>query len=255
MTDRPILFSGEMVRALLDGRKSQTRRVLKNRGALPDNRGPHACANDPECWGWENGETGEHIGIVPCTDGSYADLWQGGYAVGDRLYVRESYFQRGNWMPVEGKRTRTGRQKWAFYPTDDQIRFDEPAEFRGGRHHADPDTVTWHKRLARFMPRVKSRLTLLVKDVRVERVQDISTADIRAEGAITEDWEVWREDVQNIAPRGSYIETERDVWRDLWNAINSDRGFGWDKNPWVSAITFEVIKQNIDQIRNCEETP
>lgn len=81
------------------------------------------------------------------------------------------------------------------------------------------------------MPREFSRMTLIVTDVRIERLHDISEADSIAEGLA-------RVDLDGMDPRGWY--------RDLWDSING--AGGWQSNPWVTAYTFRVIKQNIDQI-------
>lgn len=227
MTDRPILFSGPMVRALLDGRKTQTRRGVKDVpmfSAEYDRQWrPHAIPPGgamPDHWTWwegpSHGPTLYHRAKIA-------------FAPGDRLWVRETYYQRGHWAPVPGKCTKQGRQKWAFIPADDVVRFDAPAEFRLGRHTADPATVAWHKRLGRFMPRAASRLTLTVTNVRVERLQDISGSDAVAEG------------VRSRLPDNGIAQAE---YRDLWDSINGKGA--WDANPWVAAISFDVRQGNID---------
>lgn len=213
-----------MVRALLDGRKTQTRRALPN----------------PEYYGCPTGDC-PHNRQEECNramvENTAADLR---YAVGDRLYVREEYYQRGHWAPVEGAQTKGGRQKWAFVPADPAISFEAPDNFRKGRHNADPATVAWHKRLGRFMPRKASRLTLIVTDVRVERLQDCSEADAMAEGIEQygrffglpdTDW-----DAAELSAAGAYHR--------LWNSINGPGA--WEANPWVVVISFDVQRGNID---------
>lgn len=257
MADRPILFSAPMIRALLDGRKTQTRRVLKPQ--------PTAYPDGPS-FSW-----GKFVGLWPDDWFGYGGEIDGAlpYQPGDRLWVRETYFQRGHWEPVKGKLTGQGRQKWAFIPVDDVVAFDPPSDFRKGRHHRDPSTVAWHKRLGRFMPRWASRLTLIVTDVRVECLRNISAQDAIAEGVVWQapteaDFE-WAKDHEE--EYGHPVEMEGvwtvpgakgackgDVWgctpeqsyRFLWNAIN---GAGaWYKNPWVVAVSFDVIRNNIDMI-------
>jgi len=224
MTDRPIPFTAPMVRALLAGRKTQTRRLLPNPAyyGCPTGDCPHA--RQEEC-------------NEAMRDNTAPDLR---FAVGDRLYVREEYYQSGSWRAVLGEKTKGGKQKWAFVPADDFIRFDAPVHFRKGRHSADPATVAWHKRLGRFMPRVASRMTLLVTDVRVEQLNDCSEADAIAEG---------------IEQHGRFFGLPDADWDDaelsavaayhrLWNSIN---GAGaWEANPWVVAVTFTVEQRNID---------
>jgi hypothetical protein len=194
--------------------------------------------NDPHSWGWPFFEDGCDAPIS-----KWPELRP--YAKDDRLWVRESYFQRGHWQPVEGVKTKGGRQKWAFVPADGQISFDAPAEYRKGRHTADPETVAWHKRLGRFMPRCASRLTLTVTDVRVERLQNISEADARAEGLQYQmDWlPQWR-GADQLPWRSEF---PRDAFRDLWDSINGNRkGASWTDNPWVVAISFAAAQRNID---------
>lgn len=236
MADRPIPFSAPMVRALIDGRKTQTRRIL--------NGVPEWCGTDRKP-GYSCLTPAGHIefrGHYPGdaeVDAGYGSKFvKLPYLKGDRLYVREEYYQRGHWEPVEGAVTKKGRQKWAFTPADDVILFDPPAEHRKGRRQADPGTVAWHKRLGRFMPRIASRMTLTVTGVRVERLQDCSEADAKAEGC----------DRAPIIMRNDYLsppETYQAGYRALWDSIN---GAGaWEENPWVVAVTFTVEQRNIDR--------
>lgn len=220
MTDIPILFSGPMVEALLHGRKTKTRRVLKPRG-------PNVLAGLYKNIGRE---------FVPIPR----------FILGDRLWVRETYFQRGHWEPVDGKRTEGGRQKWAFVPADAIVSFEEPGEFRKGRHHHDPATIAWHKRIGRFMPRRASRITLTVTDVRVERLQDISSDDCIGEG-VTIDPAILISGLNGHCPlqqRRHYHETHVEAFRTLWTSINGPGS--WEANPWVVVIGFSVSEKNID---------
>lgn len=243
-----------MVRAILDGRKTQTRRVLReSRHASPENDGSCSrCGLDVT-----NGTTCPP-GFAQCIYGE----------PGDRLWVREEHYVRGHWESAPGARTKTGRMKWRFVAADDVVRFDAPAEYRKGRHHKDPGTVAWHKRLARFMPRVLSRTMLEVVSVRVERLHDITEADARAEGietvSLREEWHAVRvradgtremadfdhqpsaavarelqlEDVRHVPARELF--TPRKAFERLWGSINGDGS--WDANPWVWAITFRRVE-------------
>lgn len=228
MADRSILFSAPMVRALLDGRKTQTRRLL-----------PH-----PEYYGCPTGDC-PHDRQEQCNqamvENTAADLR---FKVGDRLYVREEYYQRGHWEPVRNRETKGGRQKWAFIPADDVILFAAPDVFRKGRHHQDPATVEWHKRLGRFMPRKASRLTLIVTDVRVELLQDCSEADALAEGVV--EYEPTMEDPAEFSAfdGADVFNNAVSAYHDLWNRINGPGS--WEVNPWVVAITFSMREGNID---------
>ncbi|MHC2353355.1 hypothetical protein ACVMB3_002813 [Sinorhizobium meliloti] len=200
MTDRPILFSGPMIRALLAGRKTQTRRLFKlPKWAVPgtleiDDDGPYACADISGC-----------LAKVPTR-----------INIGDRLWVRETWqgLSFGDYQP-----TKSSLCEVRYAATDPCGDLD--AEARG---------YPWRPSI--FMPRWASRLTVIVTDVRVERLQDISIADALAEG--------WPGAVEaNKMPATKW-------YRHLWDEIN---GAGaWEANPWVAAYTFTVIKQNIDQI-------
>ena len=185
MTDRPILFSAPMVCALLAGRKTQTRSVLRKQD-------------------WP-------AAIVALYPSQKADV---PYATGDRLWVREA-------LKLDESDHLIFAADGANVPTGDI-----PVGFSVNRRSAP----------GMFMPRWASRLTLVVTDVRVQRVQDIAKADVVAEGITGRD--------------GSPLDDVHAGWHEpfahLWDSINAKRGYGWDANPWVVAITFTVHKTNID---------
>jgi hypothetical protein len=198
MTDRPIPFSDPMVSALLAGRKTQTRRAG---GLVVGISSEQAESLDLD--GWSVGE---------CAGG----MWAARVSPGDRLWVREAYWQRGHWVETPGL-TKQGRIKWAFVPADDDVRFDRP----------DGEV-----RLGRFMPRKYSRITLDVTELRVERLQSISRGDAMEEGC----------PFPNMAKGPNPV----DWYADLWNVINGEGA--WEKNPFVTAITFRVHLCNIDRM-------
>ncbi len=207
MTDRPIIFSAPMVRALIGGRKTQTRRLLK------EQRHVAAPALVGGRWQWL-GTSGAVLGDVRLP-----------YASGDRLWVRETwrphYLGDGVWdvdvsYPADGSRRRIfdgefGEKDWNWPKA------------------ADRGNVT-----PLHMPRWASRLTLTVTDVRVQLVQDISEADAVAEGAL----QPW------IAEPESDTRTARSEFEAVWNSIHGPGA--WDANPWVVALTFTVKQGNID---------
>lgn len=216
MTDRPILFSGPMVRALLEGRKTQTRRVLK----VKETNKPRTLQD----WSIE----GVRIGPLP-------------YAVGDRLWVREAHYL-----------TDDGDYEQAVCAVDGSEVADHLAVV--ARLEASHPTIDWsrHKRLRPgiHMPRWASRLTLTVTDVRVQRVQEISPEDAAAEGVNRRSLKVrqmWLFGANAQEREAIYLRACPWEFEDLWNAINSPRGYGWDANPWVVAITFTVERRNIDE--------
>jgi hypothetical protein len=233
MTDRPILFSREMVRALLAGRKTQTRRVIEPYiVAFGDSPLP----NDVVSFTVVDA-SGRRVGSPP---------FRPRVVVGDRFYVCETHFRYGHWEPKGTAKTKLGKQKWQFVEDSDEVIFDAPEVFRRGMHNADPYTPAWHKRTARFMFKKHSRLTLEVKNVKVERLHDISADDARAEG------------LQKLPATGRYVVEKGDqyfgnashnpleVFQMLWDRINGEGA--WDANPWVIAYTFVTIHANIDRV-------
>lgn len=238
--ERPILFSGPMVRALNDGTKTQTRRVVK----LPSWAIDQGVELADVCRitttaGDFYAHDGEDSWVIPCPYG----------VPGDQLWVRETFYQLGHWEPVEGKLTKGGKQKWKFVADAPDYAFDPPSEFRKGRHHKDPATVAWHKRLGRFMPRAASRITLDVVAVRVERLHDISEEDAKAEGI------VWQEPTAKDRAEGAtegvwivpgvfqplgqpmWATTAALAYRFLWEAIHGKESCA--ANPWVWVVEFK----------------
>ena len=211
MSDRPIIFSAPMVNALLDGRKSMTRRVLKSQPPEWVTRMCHEGRN-----GW-----------IGSGDG-HGTLMHVPYAVGDRLWCREGFSY--GWPVEENHQLPECNQAHAI-----TYRADGNRPFGGGR---------WHSPI--HMPRWASRLTLVVSDVRVQRVQDISEADAQAEGLVDvyEGWATDR-DGRHWGPEA------RASYRVLWNDLHGEDA--WDANPWVAALTFTVHRQNIDQMEMTNE--
>lgn len=220
MTDRPILFSGPMVRALLEGRKTQTRRVLKPEPY--EYRGEwwvtDRVSGDCKLDDWVN----DRSGIGPR------------FAIGDRLWVREAHAM----MPRLAYRMSigTGTIDQIEHPSDGY----SAALFREGFDRTG--RPRWRPSI--HMPRWASRLTLTVTDVRVQRLQEISEADAMAEG-VEQDTDGWRD---YLMPSTQCCVTARDSFRTLWDSLNAKRGYSWDANPWVAAYSFTVHCRNIDQM-------
>lgn len=208
MTDRPIIFSGPMVRAIFEGRKTQTRRVLKPQ---PDYRGGYGDRHDAGEWGWED-ECGYHVSVL--------DIAPNGYRAGDRLWVREHC---ATW---------NGAYRDVVYRADNT-----EAEWDALRH--DARAGAWNIKPSIFMPRWASRMTLIIEDVRVQRLRDITCADAIAEGILPAA-NSQTIDCETPDPRASF--------RSLWDSLNAKRGYGWDRNPWVVALTFRALKENIDRL-------
>ena len=228
MTDRPIIFSAPMVRALLDGRKTQTRRILK-----------------PQPIQWETPEELAPVGLlhvqgepVPrVTIGRVVTVQPVRFAAGDRLWVRE------NW-------TACGTGVWTIADARTWIASDQKLYFAADE--GNPTYLKWWPSI--HMPREFSRLTLAVTEVRVERLQDISEADVLAEGIDPLDsqfvssfdrWEKAESGGGRIVV-ASEVRTRRPAFERLWNSINGPDA--WDANPWVAAISFTVHRANIDAL-------
>lgn len=217
--ERPILFSGPMVRAILEGRKTQTRRVIKPQ---PESRPGIACAR--LLFKCRDGKTplvdtaAEEAGFM-CPYGQS----------GDRLWVRETWAVGARPDPFEG--CRDGIEYRA-----DEIGLDDLDELPLYSPEP-PDGFEWDSvpsgwRPSIFMPRWASRIDLEITDVRVERLQEISPGDAFDEG--------FKGDVDG----GAFIGSEERIprFRDGWDKLNAKRGFGWDTNPWVWVLTFKRIQ-------------
>lgn len=227
MKERPILFSSHMVRAILDGTKSQTRRTLKDQPG----EFVHVDFNDARGW---------HLWWDCCESCGNPDVWQE-YAdlkcpygnQGDRLWVRETFSvntagdeacYRATLPPLENAMI----EKW------------KPSI---------------------FMPRWASRITLEITEIRAERLQDISEEDAKAEGVSDKGYHkmnyddrkkydtIMKYDWGRGAQKGHYTVG----YRIIWEAIN---GYGsWDKNPWVWVIEFKRIAALEDKVKELEKNP
>lgn len=192
--ERPILFSGPMIRAILEGRKTQTRRVMKPQPA-PHPKYPHLIE-----WG-EAGWSDNIRSLHPMPGHSLSTRCPYG-VVGDRLWVREGFIRHASIPQLVG------------YVAD-----------------GCEATEQWERRSPSIhMPRRFSRITLEVAAVRVERLQEISHLDRMAEGMKIQGSE-------HMVP-GPATEVG---FRMLWDSINAKRGYGWDANPWVWAVSFRQV--------------
>lgn len=213
MAIKPILFNTEMVRAILDGRKSCTRRVIKPQ---PKARlcytyaGSHGCIGKwtypsrgaREFWG-EEYKLPENI-----KDEELSKRWNPPYHTDDILYVRETWFK--------------GLERY-IYRADYS---DTEKFYRDGKEIE----MKWHPSL--HMPKEAARICLRVTDVRVERLQEITGQDVLKEGLNS-----------HVHPQASYFDgNQREMFEKLWNSTikKSDlERYGWDASPYVWVIEFE----------------
>ena len=213
MKERPILFSGEMVRAILEGRKTQTRRLVMPMPAYPDAfKGVRMEFNSSRCG----------VDIWNCSGTLPAHFWKCPFGKpGDRLWVRETL------QLIEAD-----DEEWAWgYAADGElISFDR----------VNDTTLPFAEPLQKWpsihMPRWASRITLEVVSVKVERLQDISEADAIAEGV-----DYCSEFNHDECKYGSY--GYQCAFERLWDSIYGKKpGCSWIDNPWVWACEFKVVQ-------------
>jgi len=184
--ERPIIFNTEMVQAILDGRKTQTRRVIKNPEKLD------GLMLDGEATEW-------------CPYGKK----------GDRLWVRET------WRIYHGTNSAQLYWKVSSEQTGVQCDFEKAKKVS--------ERPGWRPSI--HIPRWASRINLEITDIRVERVQDISFGDAKAEGIPLRK--------QTPYPPSVYRVEDFEY---LWDSINAEKGLGWSVNPWVWVIEFKKEK-------------
>jgi len=242
--ERPILFSGAMVRAILDGRKTQTRRVVSNQP--PANTYKVMPYNHPDprqhFYAWvDTNPPGPACEVSdwcqPCPYGQS----------GDRLWVRESWcvgkphderaprdilphalardtgvtvlYQAGGWRSLGP----AGRDEPVY--SDDEPMPDWAGKGRPSIH----------------MPRALSRIALEITGVRVERLNDCSSEDAIAEGIspYKHGWERRHPDPNDISHSGATADP-RLAYKGLWESINGTGS--WDTNPWVWVVEFRRVE-------------
>lgn len=238
----PILFSIPMVEAILTGRKTQTRRVVKT----SINECNHQLYVEAD---WKN----EPTQMVEGENGWYCRLcgngvdWSGNAIkspygkVGDILWVKETHYKFGEWK--KNGTTKTGRQKWKFVAVKSAgVKFEdkppihlESPKFRG---------LGWHKRPSLFMERADARLFLEITEIRMERLSNISDADAIAEGILCVSQQGLVKgkmaDVKrykNYGTIGNIYLPPYDSFKSLWRSINGLES--WKQNPWVWVISFK----------------
>lgn len=208
--ERPILFSPAMVRAILAGTKTQTRRIVKPTQSTPKLAPLHM---EPYLIELSDGtfeqERDDHglpcwIGTHPEYPSEYGKWFSCPHGQpGDRLWVRETYAVYGEFTDETGY----------CYKAD-----------------GDKAGITWKSPL--FMPRTASRILLELVSVRVERVQEISHEDALAEGVEDRDCASYGFPVTSYAVAN---------YHNLWDSLNAKRGYGWASNPFVWVLEFRRV--------------
>jgi len=212
VNERPILFSAPMVRAILDGRKTMTRRVMKRKFPHGEPEG-----NTTSLGGWP----------VHFPDGTWENEWCPYGFPGQRLWVRETFAE-------------VGCIGWPI----DKFEYQYRADFSEGKWLGYADMCFEKWKPSRFMPRAASRILLEITGVRVERLQDISEQDAIAEGV--ESFRPIPGDGDPETLFANYMNKRRFSYRtaywsfaSLWQSINGPES--WEQNPWVWVVEFKRI--------------
>lgn len=205
--EKPILFSTPMVKAILDGRKTMTRRVIKNTYGFSDEAWFKGVPHNTNKTGYSIGylkvpydDVTDRIGERVCSP----------YEVGTRLWVRETWALCPEYKPIPHPenapkvwyKVDNNRPTWAGYKWEPSI----------------------------HMPKWAARIWLEVTDVRVQRLQDISIQDVVSEG------------ISPCTDSLNWTETTINHFKTLWDSINAKRGYGWEVNPWVWCISFKRVE-------------
>lgn len=227
MKEKPILFSAPMVRAILSGLKSQTRRILKPQPVMRDFVNGQMQNGLMECH-----HSGGWCRVTPsgmCDCGKKkGEVWNCPYGQpGDILWVKENYWMHdspyafassdGNVTDGDGHRRLVG---WSATMDSDSVRI---AKDYGCKQRPSIHMYRW-----------ASRITLKVTNVRVERLQDINEADAMAEGVFNKSEEKYWDPSRNI-----HITPNVHDYMQLWDKINGPGS--WALNPWVWVVEFERI--------------
>ncbi|MED5757828.1 hypothetical protein VZ191_05530 [Enterobacter roggenkampii] len=221
MAERGMIFNAEMVRAILDGRKTQTRRIMKVQPVLNGNFYEVFGA------GWSKG-----IKSVPAVPGHSLSTKCPFGTVGDRIWVREAF-------RVMGCATDVAR---LMYKASERNSFTESTRTVPVASCTKQPSQKWTPSI--HMPRWASRITLEITDVRVERLNSIIEDDAAAEGVGSAIWfaatgvpeDEWSSLGEHGAERASHINTFATLWESIYGAES------WQANPWVWVIEFRRVE-------------
>lgn len=202
MKKYPVLFNAQMVRAILDGIKTQTRRIVNPQPQMVADHATQPWVGPPEVLMKLLDDVGRS-----CPYGQPDDL----------LWVRETF------RPVDDRKN--GGEFWYDYRATPRFEYSAPAEWENDQ--SDPAALKWRPSI--HMPRAVSRILLEIVSIRVERLRDISEADAKAEGTTAS---IIGSDLDHIKYRAGY--------QTLWESINGPGS--WDVNPFVWVIEFRRME-------------
>lgn len=203
---KPILFSTEMVKAILDDRKTATRRVVKLDLGLADTD-----KND------------KNYLMIPDEYGDFHSIEDfRKYKTGDILWVRETFCEvpyEYECVPIDGGHITMPR---IAYRADSEVDY----------------TGIWKPSI--FMPKAAARIFLKVTaDSRFERLQEITEEEAKKEGCFTFEEKISNENLKNST---AFDLTAKDAFKELWDSLNAKRGYPYKSNPWVEVVEFERVK-------------
>lgn len=204
--EKPILFSGRLVKRILVGAKSQTRRLINPQPGKWQN---HSQRLNSGAWEFSpDGGFDQGVESIPCPYGN----------IGDRLWVKEKHAILAD-EDIDGHSN-------VVYAAHS---FDSSSDRAGIDRRGNPREVsTWRPSI--FMFRWASRIDLEITGIRAERLQVITESDAKAEG-VSDDSAQWK---------NGFMEDHRKQFARLWDSINAERG-AWKSNPWIFAIDFKVL--------------
>ena len=209
MKERPVIFTADEVRATLDDRKSQFRRVMKPQPTEPM---------------WYRGAGGQVVGATKNPGVTWCPYGDDG----DLLWVRETHWRNIHpGMKIEQvafERPDQPQNIWLSGQASSDVgdRLPLISEVRSVL-----DSAFWERRHGVAMPKWAARIWLSVVDVRVGRVQEITAHSMAHHEGVTRD-DSYRTNAELVR-----------IFSRAWNSLNLKRGFGWEMNPWVWVVTFE----------------
>ncbi|MDP2729629.1 MAG: hypothetical protein Q8O55_04025 [Dehalococcoidales bacterium] len=208
-----ILFKPDMIKAIVDGLKSQTRRVIKPQPVNAD------------YWTYHNSGA-----FYPNTKDADPKLIHPRYQVGNVVYIKEAYYAYGFWRQF----TECDKKHWEFFQDDSFGVYypDTKPSWKIAKHGFGD--VGWYKRSPLFLPEKYARYFIKITDVRTERLQEITEEDAIAEGIL----------LKAVMTKSSLVVDEPSYvtsYAMLWDFINKD--YQWGSNPFVWHYEFELNKE------------
>lgn len=228
MKERPILFNSVMVRAILDGRKTQTRRIVKPEPVQPCEGAYFDKYNKGTQWNWWTSDNKQCLNqIIKCPFGK----------VGDSLWVRETWghfepvYDGIEWIP-DRPFLKSGERKFGKGYIDANIIWAVDGPFAWSDEDSCEEVSRWIPSI--HMPRWASRINLEITDIKVERLNDISEEDAKAEG-IEDPISV----MMSYDPNADLVDSYVAAFCSLWSSVYGQDS--WKSNPWVWVINFKRI--------------